>query len=45
MSVWDEAWNTDYCTVVLSVRSGNGSKVSGTMATEDKGVMNLNYSN
>ncbi|MBK8626913.1 MAG: hypothetical protein IPN86_15505 [Saprospiraceae bacterium] len=42
VDVWDEAWNTDYCTVVLDVRGGgNGSKVSGTIATEDnRGVMN-----
>ncbi|MBK9582245.1 MAG: hypothetical protein IPO48_10205 [Saprospiraceae bacterium] len=33
VSVWDEAWNTDYCTVVLSVRGGNGSRISGTVAT------------
>ncbi|MBK9582106.1 MAG: hypothetical protein IPO48_09480 [Saprospiraceae bacterium] len=26
-------WNTDYCTVILSVRGGNGSRVSGTVAT------------
>ncbi|MBK7700049.1 MAG: T9SS type A sorting domain-containing protein [Saprospiraceae bacterium] len=34
ISVWDEAWNTDYCTVVLSVRAAeNGSRIAGTVAT------------
>jgi hypothetical protein len=40
VSVWDEAWNTDYCTVVLSVRGGNRIKISGTVATASgQGVM------
>jgi subtilisin-like proprotein convertase family protein len=34
VDVWDEAWNTDYCTVVLTIRGGTGSKpVSGTVVT------------
>jgi subtilisin-like proprotein convertase family protein len=34
VNVWDEAWNTDYCNVTLSVRVGTGSTISGTVATE-----------
>jgi len=33
VSVWDEAWNTDYCTVMLRAGEPGGSRVSGTVAT------------
>jgi hypothetical protein len=36
VDVWDEAWNTDFCTVVLSIRGGTtGSRIviSGTANT------------
>ncbi|MBK8887277.1 MAG: hypothetical protein IPN46_12325 [Saprospiraceae bacterium] len=31
--MYGQQLNTDYCTVVLSVRGGNGSRISGTVAT------------
>jgi hypothetical protein len=41
VDVWDEAWNTDYCTVVLTIRGPQGSRISGHIATEDnQGVFN-----
>ncbi|MBK7700052.1 MAG: carboxypeptidase regulatory-like domain-containing protein [Saprospiraceae bacterium] len=42
VNVWDEAWNTDYCSIVLSVREGTASIISGTVATASgKGVSDV----
>jgi hypothetical protein len=42
VSVWDEAWNTDYCSTNLKVISNeDGSRIAGNVATEDNvGVLN-----
>jgi len=42
ISVWDEMWNTDFCTVELSIRKGSFRTLTGTITTfEDLPVRNV----
>jgi hypothetical protein len=42
VDVWDEAWNTDFCTVELSIREASNRPIAGTVSTfADQPVENV----